>query len=79
MARSLDVFPVERSDESLAKLLGQFLVDLLVLAPAVHELFETLGRIMLLELGEDCDQMMHAGVSLLGACFEKVEEFSIVS
>ena len=37
----LDVFALQRSDEGLAQLLGQFLRDLFVLPPAVSEFLQT--------------------------------------
>ncbi len=75
----LDVFALERGDESLAELLGQFLRDLLVLAPAVDEFLQALRRFLALQLGQERDQMMHALVGLLRAGLEQVEEFFVVS
>jgi hypothetical protein len=45
----LNVFPLERGDKRLGKLLGQFLRDAFVLTPAVGELLQVFRSVMLLE------------------------------
>ena len=75
----LDVFALQRRDESLAKLLGQLLRDLLVLAPAVDELLQTLRRIVLLQFREEIDEVMHAAIGLLRARLQEVVKFFVVS
>src|SRR5437764_8636890 len=75
----LDVFALEWSDESFAELLGQFLGDLFVFAPAVDEILQAFRRFMMLELRQQSDQMMHAAVGLLRAGFEQIEKILVVS
>src|SRR3954464_209165 len=75
----LDVFAFERSDEGLAKLLGQLLGNALVFAPAGDEFFQTLGGIVMLEFTEKIDEMVDAAVGLLRALLQEVEELFVVA
>src|SRR4029434_3029132 len=63
----LNVFALQRRDESFAKLLGELLRDFLVLAPAEDELFQALWRLVLLEPFQQRDPMMDARVCLFRA------------
>src|SRR5215212_6523890 len=75
----LDVFALERRDESLAELLGQLLRDPFVFAPAIDEFVKALRRIVMLELPKQRDEMMDAAVRLLGAGLEQVIELFVVT
>ena len=75
----LNVFSLKRSDESLAKLFGQFLRDPFVLPAAVDEFVQTLGRFVVLEFSEKVNQVVNTAVGLLGAGFEEVEKLFVVT
>jgi hypothetical protein len=75
----LDVFTLERRNESFAELFGELLRDLFVLAPAVDEFVQALGRIVVLQFSQEVHQMMDATVRLLRAGFEQIKEFLIVA
>src|SRR6476659_7066138 len=75
----LDVFALERGNERLAKLLGQLLRDLFILAPAIDEFIEALRLFVMLEPAEKSDEMVDTAVGLLRAGFEQVEELFVVA
>ena len=77
--QGLNVLSFQRRDERLAELFRQLLGDLFVFSPAVDEIFQAFRRLVELELREQRDQMMHAAVRLLRACFEQVEKLFVVS
>ena len=77
--QGLDVFAFQRRDERFAKLLRQLLRDLLVLAPAVDKFLQALRRLVMLELRQQRDQMMHAAVRLLRARLQQIEKLFVVS
>ena len=64
---------------NVLQLLGQFLGDLFVFAPAVDEILQAFRRFMMLELRQEIDQMMDAAVGLLRAGFEQIEKLFVVS
>src|SRR6266446_5447947 len=73
----LDVFTLERRNESFAELFGELLRDLFVLAPAVDKFVQALGRIVMLQFSQEVHQMMDAAVRLLRAGFEQIKEFLV--
>ena len=75
----LDVFALQRRDEGLAKLLGQFLGDFFILAPAEDEFLEALRATPALQLGQERDQMVDTLIRLFCAGFEQIKEFFVVS
>src|ERR1043166_4828251 len=75
----LDVFALERGDESFAELFGQLLSDPFVFAPAGDEFLEALRPLVMLEFAEECDEMVDAAVGLLGAGFEQIEKLFVVT
>ncbi len=67
------------SDETFAKLLGQFLRDLLVLASGFHEFLQTLRGILLLQFAEEIDELVHAAIGLLRAALQEIKELRVVA
>ena len=77
--QGLDVLPFQRRDKCFAELFGQLLRDLLILSPAVDEFFQAFRRLVLLELRQQRDQMVHAAVRLLRAGLQQIEKLFVVS
>ena len=77
--QGLDVLSFQRRDERLAELFRQLLRDLFVLSPAVDEIIQAFRRLVVLELRQQRDQMMHAAVRLLRACLQQIEKLFVVS
>src|ERR1041385_7496468 len=75
----LDVFALQRSDESFAELFGQLLGDPFVFPPAGDEFLEALRPLVMLQFAEECDEMVDAAVGLLSAGFEQIKKFFVVT
>ena len=63
MGKSFDVFPLQRSNESPAQVLCQFLSDTFVLLSDAGEGFQAFGAVPVFD---EADQTLNAGAGLFG-------------
>src|SRR5688572_14938177 len=75
---SLDIFAFQRGDKRFAELFGQLLRDLFIFSPALHKLLHALRRVVVLQFGQQRDEMVDTGVRLLRAGFQQIKELLVV-
>jgi hypothetical protein len=75
----LNVFALQRRDESLRQFFGQLLGNSFVFAPALSERRQVGGRAFVVDLRQQVNQVMNAGIRLLRTRFQQVVEPLVVS
>src|SRR6202035_3744811 len=74
----LNVFALQRSDKCFGQLFGEFLSDAFILTSALSERRQIGKGILIVDLGQEINEVMDAGVGLLRARFKQVVKSLVV-